>query len=119
MKPRNAKITAKHQFKINTKYSNKRTKVSLYDIQPTSNKEEKKEDEDLEEHRKMHLQAAIMRIMKARKQLSHKKLMEETRKAIENRFNPSVAFVKKCIDILADKGMLERDAKKQEYTYVA
>jgi Cullin protein neddylation domain len=50
----------------------------------------------LQEYRKVVLQAAIVRIMKARKTLEHTQLIQETIQQTHKLFNPSVVLIKKC-----------------------
>lgn len=100
----------------------------------------------VDEDRKMYLQAAIVRIMKARKVLRHNALIQEvSEKTVANteqrvaakwhkwrvlgvqvinqskaRFNPSISMIKKCIEVLIDKQYIERSqTSADEYSYVA
>ncbi|RWS18656.1 Cullin-2-like protein [Leptotrombidium deliense] len=68
---------------------------------------------------KLYLQAAIMRIMKARKAIKHNSLMQQVIHQSKNRFTPSVTMIKKCIEALMKKQYLERTPNTQdEYSYV-
>ncbi|CAI8030235.1 Cullin-2 [Geodia barretti] len=68
----------------------------------------------------MHIQAAIVRVMKARKSLKHNQLIEETIQQVKSRFTPSVAMIKKCIEILMDRQYLERqETARDTYDYIA
>lgn len=64
--------------RLNTEYTNKRTK---FKISVAPQKEQQHETEQthsaVEEDRKLYLQAAIVRIMKARKLLKHTMLIQE------------------------------------------
>jgi len=74
----------------------------------------------VDEDRKLYLQAAIVRIMKARKLIKHTNLMEEVISQAKNRFTPSVPMIKKCIEALIEKGYLERtQTSSEEYSYIA
>ncbi|XP_063778198.1 cullin-2 isoform X3 [Pseudophryne corroboree] len=74
----------------------------------------------VDEDRKMYLQAAIVRIMKARKVLRHNALIQEVISQSRARFNPSISMIKKCIEVLIDKQYIERSqASADEYSYVA
>lgn len=74
----------------------------------------------VDEDRKLYLQAAIVRIMKARKVIRHNDLMQEVLSQARNRFTPSVPMIKKCIEALMEKQYLERTANSaEEYSYIA
>ncbi|EHB04065.1 Cullin-2 [Heterocephalus glaber] len=69
---------------------------------------------------KMYLQAAIVRIMKARKLLWHNALLQEVISQSRARFNPGISMIKKCIKLLFDKQYIERSqASTNEYSSVA
>lgn len=74
----------------------------------------------VEEDRKFCVQAAIVRIMKARKTLRHNQLVDELIASCRPNFQPSVALVKKCIEVLIEKQYLERAPNNaDEYHYTA
>jgi len=109
------------QFKLNFNYSNKRTKFKITTaVQKDSPQEVEHTHSAVEEDRKMYLQAAIVRIMKARKILKHNLLIQEVISQSKARFAPSISMIKKCIESLIDKQYLERaSTSTDEYSYVA
>ncbi|KAG8520732.1 LOW QUALITY PROTEIN: Cullin-2 [Galemys pyrenaicus] len=62
------------------------------------------------------LQAAIVRVMKARGVVPHAELVRSQARA---RFKPSVRAIKECIEVLIDRAYLRRSATAaDEYTYL-
>ena len=126
---------------LNLSYSNKRTKfkimaVAQKEVQQVSlmpipsllityslhqqQQEMEQTHASVEEDRKLYLQAAIVRIMKARKSVKHNELIQEVINQAKNRFTPSITMIKKCIETLMDKQYLERTADtSDQYSYIA
>lgn len=113
-------IVPKTILKLNFNYSNKRTKFKISAaIQKDTPQEVEQTRVAVEEDRKLYLQAAIVRIMKARKKLKHNILIQEVISQAMARFAPSVSMIKKCIEALIDKQYIERTGATDEYAYVA
>mmetsp|Transcript_9335 Transcript_9335/g.19083 ORF Transcript_9335/g.19083 Transcript_9335/m.19083 type:complete len:765 (+) Transcript_9335:530-2824(+) len=76
--------------------------------------------ENVEEDRRHLVEAAIVRIMKARKRLHHNDLIAEVTKQLSVRFVPSPQFIKKRVEGLIEREYLERDeTDRRVYMYVA
>lgn len=74
----------------------------------------------VEEDRRHLVEAAIVRIMKARKALNHNDLIAEVTKQLSIRFSPSPVFIKKRIESLIEREYLERSENEHRiYRYVA
>jgi cullin 3 len=74
----------------------------------------------VEEDRRHLVEAAIVRIMKARKALNHNDLIAEVTKQLSIRFTPPPQFIKKRIESLIEREYLERSEKEHRvYNYVA
>jgi len=74
----------------------------------------------VEEDRRHLLEAAIVRIMKARKVLNHNDLVAEVTRQLSGRFVPPPQFVKKRVESLIEREYLERDeADRRVYRYMA
>lgn len=74
----------------------------------------------VEEDRRHLLEAAIVRIMKARKVLNHNDLVAEVTKQLSGRFVPPPQFVKKRVESLIERDYLERDENdRRVYRYLA
>nr|XP_031526899.1 cullin-2 isoform X2 [Vicugna pacos] len=114
-------IDAESSFSLNMNFSSKRTKFKITtSMQKDTPQEMEQTRSAVDEDRKMYLQAAIVRIMKARKVLRHNALIQEVISQSRARFNPSISMIKKCIEVLIDKQYVERSqASADEYSYVA
>ncbi|PRD27356.1 UNVERIFIED_CONTAM: Cullin-2 [Trichonephila clavipes] len=109
-------------FALNKEYSNKRTKFKLTAViqKEATQQEVEQTHVSVDEDRKLYLQAAIVRIMKARKVLRHNALIQELINQAKNRFLPNISMIKKCIEALIDKQYIERTPNStDEYSYVA
>ena len=74
----------------------------------------------VEEDRSIAIEAAIVRIMKARKSLHHNELVAEVTKQLSARFQASPIFTKKRIESLIEREYLERcESDRRVYQYVA
>ncbi|PNP52245.1 hypothetical protein THARTR1_07454 [Trichoderma harzianum] len=96
-------------FRLNYDFKSKKIRVNLnLGGVKEAKQEEVETNKTIEEDRKLVLQSAIVRIMKARKKMKHTQLVSETINQIRSRFVPKVGDIKKCIEILLDKEYLER-----------
>uniref|UniRef100_A0A8C6SED0 Cullin-2 n=1 Tax=Neogobius melanostomus TaxID=47308 RepID=A0A8C6SED0_9GOBI len=114
-------IEAESTFSLNMSFTSKRTKFKITtSMQKDTPQEMEQTRSAVDEDRKMYLQAAIVRIMKARKVLRHNALIQEVINQSKARFNPSISMIKKCIEVLIDKQYIERSQTcADEYSYVA
>jgi len=107
---------------LNTGFSAKRTRfrVQTAPAPREAQTEVEQTQREVDEGRKMCLQAAIVRIMKDRKRLRHNELVQQALAQTRSLFTPQIAMIKKCIDVLIDKEYLARAADaSDEYNYVA
>uniref|UniRef100_A0A8C7IU05 Cullin 2 n=3 Tax=Oncorhynchus TaxID=8016 RepID=A0A8C7IU05_ONCKI len=114
-------IDTESTFSLNMSFTSKRTKFKITtSMQKDTPQEMEQTRSAVDEDRKMYLQAAIVRIMKARKVLRHNALIQEVINQSKARFNPSISMIKKCIEVLIDKQYIERSqSSADEYSYVA
>ncbi|KAI5463191.1 Cullin [Mariannaea sp. PMI_226] len=106
-------------FHLNYDFKSKKIRVNLnLGGVKEAKQEETETNKTIEEDRKLVLQSAIVRIMKARKKMKHTQLVSETINQIRSRFVPKVSDIKKCIEILLDKEYLER-LEDDELGYLA
>lgn len=76
----------------------------------------------VQQDRRLYLEAAVVRLMKARRRLHHPDLLRlVTEQATETaRFTPTTAMIKTCLEALLDKGYIERsETDHQLFLYIA
>ncbi|GME84092.1 unnamed protein product [Ambrosiozyma monospora] len=70
--------------------------------------------------RVMETEAAIVRVMKARRTIRHQELVNEVIRLLIQRFKPQPAFIKLRIENLIDSDYLKRDDEERAvYHYLA
>ncbi|RLN47166.1 hypothetical protein BBJ29_004981 [Phytophthora kernoviae] len=86
---------------------------------PMASLEESHSQKNVEEDRSIAIEAAIVRIMKARKSLQHQQLISEVLSQLAF-FKPNLKVIKRRIEALIDREYLERDPDKANtYRYLA
>ncbi|KAG6890869.1 hypothetical protein C0992_012005 [Termitomyces sp. T32_za158] len=108
-------------FIFNADFDDPRSKIHINSIQAkVSPEESRRTNESIEGDRQYYLDAAIVRIMKARKELTYEQLKTTTIDAVKNHFVPTVDAIKKRIDALVESDYLERSPHdKTKFLYVA
>ena len=82
--------------------------------------ESKRTQSHIDSDRKYYLDAAIVRIMKAKRELSYEALKTQTIDAVKSHFVPEVSMIKQRVDGLVDQDYLKRDeGNVNKFIYVA
>jgi cullin 3 len=109
------KYTYNDAFKCKTSRVNLLPQTTA-DTTPERTETQQKVDED----RRHMIEAAIVRIMKARKSFAHVQLIEEVTKQLSSRFRPNPLIIKKRIESLIEREYLERSSTdRKSYNYLA
>eukprot|EP00730_Choanoeca_flexa_P018356 TRINITY_DN8916_c0_g1_i9.p1 TRINITY_DN8916_c0_g1~~TRINITY_DN8916_c0_g1_i9.p1 ORF type:complete len:735 (+),score=183.35 TRINITY_DN8916_c0_g1_i9:83-2287(+) len=113
-------IATDDTFKLNESYHNKMIRVKVQQVAAKVKEERAATTAKVKEERKLEVEAAIVRVMKARKTLSHTSLIIEVTKVLSARFKPNPVQIKKRIESLIDRDYLARDESDRSlYNYVA
>jgi cullin 1 len=103
------------KFTANPKFSSNSRKIRI----PMPSLDASFNAKKVEEDRSITIDAAIVRIMKARKTLQHQQLLSEVLSQLSF-FNPNPRVIKKRIESLIDREYLERSTESQHvYNYLA
>jgi len=108
--PKSKDIELNDQFSVNDEFYSKLFKIRVTNIQVKESEPETKETrEKVEDDRKHEIEAAIVRIMKARRVLAHNLLVSEVTEQLKSRFKPIPQVIKKRIENLLERDYLARD----------
>ncbi|XP_026326666.1 cullin-3 isoform X2 [Hyposmocoma kahamanoa] len=120
--PKTKEIESSHQFYVNDAFTSKlhRVKIQTVAAKGESEPERRETRNKVDEDRKHEIEAAIVRIMKARKKMAHPLLVAEVTEQLRVRFLPSPVVIKKRIEGLIEREYLARSPDDRKvYTYVA
>ncbi|KAG6953628.1 hypothetical protein JG687_00012292 [Phytophthora cactorum] len=108
-------------YAINFGFSSRKLRISAVPNSPVeSPKVAKAPTREVEEDRKMSLQAAIVRVLKTRRDIRQAQLMHEVAEMLVNQFVPTTTAIKQNVEILIQKEYLRRHEDDQtRFLYVA
>jgi hypothetical protein len=114
--PESNAIQETDSFRFNVEFHSPNRMISV----PCAAFDEINASKKVAEDRTYEIQAAIIRIMKARTTMKHTDLVMEATRQLSIRFVPSVDLLKKNIGILIDREYMERDSSDHTlYKYLA
>ncbi|KAH6913074.1 ubiquitin ligase SCF complex subunit Cullin, partial [Coprinopsis sp. MPI-PUGE-AT-0042] len=94
-------------------------KISTVSSKPETMQERQETKGRIDEERKYQIDAAIVRVMKDRKHMTHNLLVTEVTRQLTARFQPNPMVIKQRIESLIEKEYLERsEDDKKAYNYV-
>jgi cullin 3 len=117
-------IADEDEFVVNDKYKSPKIRNKIKLVTLKSAQVSPEQGGEVPEHvliaRRNMIDAAVVRIMKARKTLEHQSLVAETSHQLSARFTPKPQDIKARIENLIDRDYLSRDeTNRQTYHYVA
>ncbi|KAI9800169.1 MAG: Cullin-3 [Piccolia ochrophora] len=123
--PMSKDIKPTDRFSFNDNFLSKFLKIKVGVVaggnKVESDRERQETEKKNDENRGGVIEAAVVRIMKQRKELPHQNLFAEVIAQLASRFMPDVNMVKKRLESLIEREYLERieDAPRPAYRYLA
>ncbi|KAK5012889.1 hypothetical protein LTR16_004672 [Cryomyces antarcticus] len=123
--PMSKDVKPTDRFSFNESFESKFAKIKVLSItsgnKVEGDRERKETEKKNNESRNHNIEAAVVRIMKQRKELSHQQLVSETLTQLASQFKPDVVMIKKRIESLIEREYLERieDSPVPAYRYLA
>ena len=115
--PDSKKISSSDKFSLNENFTDRMHRIKV--PMPTVD-EKKKVIEDVDKDRRYAIDAALVRVMKARKSLKHQELVLEAVHQLSRMFKPDFKMIKKRIEDLIQREYIERDKDSPNiYNYMA
>nr|CAH8868114.1 unnamed protein product [Trichobilharzia regenti] len=119
--PKTRDIEPNDIFYVNDSFISKHIKVRVQSITVKESEPERQETRTkVDENRRYVIEATIVRIMKARKTLSHGQLVVEVIEQLKSRFVPTPLMIKQRIESLIEREFLARmEDDRRVYRYLA
>lgn len=107
-------------FEVNPEYTTAKMKVSIpLLVMQTDEGQVQEVHDNVQQDRKLAIEACVVRVMKARNHLTHQQLVMEVSQSLSSLFKPDARVIKKRIEDLIQRDYLERDETGQGYNYKA
>ncbi|KAK4475673.1 hypothetical protein MN116_000941 [Schistosoma mekongi] len=119
--PKTRDIESTDVFYVNDSFVSKHIKVRVQSITIKESEPERQETRTkVDENRRYVIEATIVRVMKARKTLSHGQLVVEVIEQLKSRFVPTPLMIKQRIESLIEREFLARlEDDRRVYKYLA
>jgi len=114
-------VNPEDSFSFNADFSSplQKIKISTVAARVESGEERRETQDRVDEERRYQMDACIVRIMKARKHMTHNELVNEATRQLASRFLPDPMSIKKRIEALIEREYLERCEDRKSYNYLA
>ena len=97
-----------------------RNKVAVLNSKTQKESDTKKVQGKVEDDRRYAIEAAMIKVMKARRKIEYTNLMSETTRLLQVRFTPEPAQIKVRLESLIERGYIERTEEDRKiFKYVA
>eukprot|EP00658_Telonema_sp_P-2_P081256 TRINITY_DN8287_c0_g1_i10.p1 TRINITY_DN8287_c0_g1~~TRINITY_DN8287_c0_g1_i10.p1 ORF type:complete len:416 (+),score=135.20 TRINITY_DN8287_c0_g1_i10:1124-2371(+) len=118
--PEGKEINPGDVFRVNYDYSPLKNRVSIpLVVMQTDEKQVQDVHENVQQDRKLAIEACIVRVMKARVTMQHSALVNEVVQSLSMLFRPEPRIIKKRVEDLIQREYLERDDSGSGYKYKA
>lgn len=108
-RPGGPKIEPNHMFRLNAKFKNPQKRITVPTFTVKRNVADNTIPQEIVNQRRHQMDAAIVRIMKARRQLTVQELLAEVAQQLQARFQPDARAMKKRMEVLITQEYLMRD----------
>ena len=97
-----------------------RNKIQVLNSKAQKDSDTKKVQGKVEDDRRYAIEAAMIKVMKARRKIDYTNLLAETNRLLQVRFTPEPAQIKTRLESLIERGYIERSEEdKRVFKYVA
>jgi len=120
--PRTKRVEDDAVFQFNHNFKSKLYRIKVLQNMVTKTDAQANHGATLQkigEDRKHQIEAAIVRVMKARKRMEHSNLIAEVTKQLSSRYHPDPQDIKRRIECLIEREYVERSVDRKHYEYLA